>query len=198
MHICVCKWGPPLSKTLISSISGKLCMIISWNWCIHICFHGQGLSYYHLKCCSIICILCVCKWGPPLSRNKFSSISGKLCMIIIMKMVSTHMFPWSRINIMSLKCRSVNIYVCTHRCHAYHHVVLGMHRDTDEGFQSGYLSWSSIWWYEWDYHRRDLGAGHESIPYRVSCIAAKLSPYWCKNIWRHISLYGGSTETNNR
>ena len=24
-------------------------------------FHGQGLSYCHLKCCSIICILCVCK-----------------------------------------------------------------------------------------------------------------------------------------
>ena len=67
--ICVCKCGPPFLKNLISSISGKLYMIISWNWCLHICFHGQGLPYYHLKCFSIICILCVCKWGPPLSKN---------------------------------------------------------------------------------------------------------------------------------
>ena len=29
MHICVCKLGQPLSKNLVSSISGKLCMIIS-------------------------------------------------------------------------------------------------------------------------------------------------------------------------
>ena len=27
-----------------------------------------------------------------------------------------------------------------------------------------------------------LGAGQESISYRVSCIAAKLSPYWCETI----------------
>ena len=39
--------------------------------------------------------------------------------------------------------------------------------------------------YEWDYHRRGLGVGHESIPYDVSyiyVIAAKLSPYWCENM----------------
>ena len=29
MHISVCKLGPPLSKNLISSIFGELCMIIS-------------------------------------------------------------------------------------------------------------------------------------------------------------------------
>ena len=40
---------------------------------------------------------------PPLSKNKLSSISGILGMIIIMKMVSTYMFPWSRIIKMSLK-----------------------------------------------------------------------------------------------
>ena len=40
---------------------------------------------------------------PPLSKNKLSSISGILGMIIIMKMVSTNMFPWSRIIKMSLK-----------------------------------------------------------------------------------------------
>ena len=75
-----------------------------------------------------------------------------------------------------------------------------MYRGTDEGFQSGYLSWSSIWWYELDYHRRGLGAGQESIPYRVSCIAAKLSPYWCEAIIMktNLSLYGGSTGTPNR
>ena len=36
--------------------------------------------------------------------------------------------------------------------------------------------------YELDYHRRGLGAGQASIPCRVSCIAAKLSPYWCETI----------------
>ena len=40
---------------------------------------------------------------PPLSKNKLSSISGILGMIIIMKIVSTNMFPWSRIIKMSLK-----------------------------------------------------------------------------------------------
>ena len=114
MHICVCKWGPPLSKNKISAIYGKLCMIISWNWCLHICFHGQGLSYYHLKCCSIICILCVCKWGPPLSKNKFSSICGNLCMIIIIKMVSTDMCTWSRINMMSLKMSYCEYILCVY------------------------------------------------------------------------------------
>ena len=60
----------------------------------------------------------------------------------IMKLLSTHMFPWSRINIMSLKMSYCELY--TPRCHAYHHVVLGMYRDTGEEFRSGCLSWSSI------------------------------------------------------
>ena len=54
--------------------------------------------------------ICVCKLGPPLSKNLISSISGKLCMIIIMKMVSTHMFPWSRIIILSLKMLLYNMH----------------------------------------------------------------------------------------
>ena len=43
---------------------------------------------------------------------------------------------------------SLIIDVYTPRCHAYHHIVLGMYRDTDEGFRSGCLSWSSIRYYE--------------------------------------------------
>ena len=48
--------------------------------------------------------------GPPLSKKKNSSITGKLCMKIIMKMVYTHMFSWSRINI------SPKMSLCEYMC----------------------------------------------------------------------------------
>ena len=47
--------------------------------------------------------ICVCKLGPPLSKKPNFVNIWKPMHDNIMKLVPTHMFPWSRIIILSLK-----------------------------------------------------------------------------------------------
>ena len=87
---------PPLLKHLFSSISWQLCIISSPKWCLHICFHCQNmLAYEYVYMCMQIRTAII-------EKHNFFNI-WKTMHDNIMKMVSTHMIPWSRIIILSLK-----------------------------------------------------------------------------------------------
>ena len=85
----------PLLKHLFSSISSQLRIISSPTLCIHICSHGKKmLSYEYAYMCMQIRTAIIEK---PHFFNIWKTMHDN-----IMKMVSIHMFPRSRIIIMSL------------------------------------------------------------------------------------------------
>ena len=91
----ICKLVPPLLKHLFSSIYWQLCIISSPKLRLHICAHGQKmLSYEYAYMCMQIRTAII-------ERPNFFNI-WRTMHDNIMKMDSTHMFPWSRIIIMSL------------------------------------------------------------------------------------------------
>ena len=96
---------PPLLKHLVSSIYWQLCIISSPKLCLHICFHGQKmLSYEYVYMCMKMRTAIIEK---PNVFNIWKTMHDN-----IMNMVSTHMFPWSRIIIISLKMLQYNRCIC--------------------------------------------------------------------------------------
>ena len=92
----ICKLVPPLLKRLFSSISWQLCIISSQKLCLHICFHGQKMLSYEYA------YMCMQMRADIIEKPNFVNI-WKTMHDNIMKLLSTHMFPWSRIIILSLK-----------------------------------------------------------------------------------------------
>ena len=97
-----CRWEkdwklvPPLLKNLFSSIYWQLCIISSQKWCLHICLHGQKMLSYEYA------YMCMQMRAANIEKPNFVNI-WKTMHDNIMTFVSTHMFPWSRIIILSLK-----------------------------------------------------------------------------------------------
>ena len=50
--LCICKLVPPLPENLFSSITWKLNNIMTQKWCLHLCFHGQGMQWNHRNDCN--------------------------------------------------------------------------------------------------------------------------------------------------
>ena len=94
--VWICKLVPPLLKHLFSSIYWHLCIISSQKLCLHICFHGQKMLSYEYA------YMCMQMRAAIIEKPNFVNI-WKTMHDNIMKLVPTHMFPWSRIIIISLK-----------------------------------------------------------------------------------------------
>ena len=91
----ICKLVPPLLKHLFSSMSWQLCIISSQIFCLHICSHGQKMLSYEYAYMFMQIRTAI------IEKPNFFNI-WNIMHDNIMKMVSTHMFPWSRIIIKSL------------------------------------------------------------------------------------------------
>ena len=92
----ICKLVPPLLKHLFYSISSQLCITSSQKLCLHIWFHGQKMLSYEYA------YMCMQMRTAIIEKPNFVNI-WTIMHENIMKLVSTHMFPWSRIIILSLK-----------------------------------------------------------------------------------------------
>ena len=110
----ICKLVPPWRKTLFSSISLQACMIISQDWCLDLCFHGQWLRLRH---CNSYHIFPVCKLGAAITKKYVLVIFFASTQHNVIKIVSKPIFAWSMINIKAFTTLSnVHMYLIWYNC----------------------------------------------------------------------------------
>ncbi len=56
-YICYANWIPPLMNYLFLVISWLYHVLEASVWCLHLCFHGQGIQWWHFANCQIIMLM---------------------------------------------------------------------------------------------------------------------------------------------